>query len=179
MIYFDQAASSFPKPSEVTEAMVKTMKEIGANPGRGGHALAREAATIIQQTREKATELVGCSNPKQAPFYQNATVALNQALKGLTGQEGDHIITTSAEHNSVRRPLEYLKQTHGVNVPYIPWTDNKQLLIETVRQGIRPQKKLMAITHASNATAESLPPQTLPMMAQAHPIVTVLDVPQK
>src|SRR5690625_7958517 len=95
MIYFDQAASSFPKPSEVTEAMMKAMKEIGANPGRGGHALAREAAAIIQQTREKAAELFGCSNPKKALFYQNATVALNQALKGLTWQEGDHIITTS------------------------------------------------------------------------------------
>ncbi|HLR40952.1 MAG TPA: aminotransferase class V-fold PLP-dependent enzyme [Virgibacillus sp.] len=175
MIYFDQAASSFPKPSEVTEAMVKTMKEIGANPGRGGHALAREAATIIQQTREKAAELFGCSNPKKALFYQNATVALNQALKGLTWQEGDHIITTSAEHNSVRRPLEYLKQTYGVNVSYIPWTDNKQLFIETVRQEIRPETKLMAITHASNVTGEVLPLQTLTMLAKEHHILTVVD----
>lgn len=175
MIYFDQAASSFPKPPEVTEAMIKAMNEIGANPGRGGHAMAREAAAIIQQTREKAAELFGCSDPKKVLFYQNATVALNQALKGMTWEKGDHIITTSAEHNSVRRPLEYLKQTHGVVVSYIPWIEDEPLLIENVKQTIRPETKLMAVTHASNVTGIVLPLHALMVLAKKHEIITLVD----
>lgn len=175
MIYFDQAASSFPKPPEVTEAMIKAMEEIGANPGRGGHGLAREAAAVINRTREKAAQLFGCSNPKKALFYQNATIALNQALKGMSWQEGDHIITTSVEHNSIRRPLEYLKNTYGVHVSYIPWNEREGQFLDAVKQEIKPTTKLMAITHASNVTGSILPLNKLMILAQESNIVTLVD----
>lgn len=178
MIYFDQAASSFPKPAEVSEAMIRVVNEVGANPGRGGHALAREAAGIIQQTREKAAQLFGCSDPKRAIFQPNATAALNQALQGLTWQKGDHIITTSVEHNSVRRPLEYLQDTHGVQVSYVPWQENAAEFVEKVTQEIDEKTKLLAITHASNVTGSILPMEDLTALARKHQVLTLVDASQ-
>lgn len=178
MIYFDQAASSFPKPLEVTEAIIKVMKEVGANPGRSGHALAREASGIIQQTREKAAQLFGCSDPKKALFYSNATVALNQALKGLNWQEGDHIITTSVEHNSVRRPLQYLQDTYGVDVSYVPWEESKEQFLEKVAGEISRETKLMVITHASNVTGSVLPLEQLTQLAKERQLLTLVDASQ-
>src|SRR5699024_2252276 len=178
MIYFDQAASSFPKPSEVTDAVVKALNEIGANPGRGGHALARKAANIIQQTREKASNLFGCSNPKRALFYPNATVALNQAIKGLTWQKGDHIITTSVEHNSIRRPLENVKHTYDLSVSYIPWRENREQFLELVKKEIRSETKLIAITHASNVTGSILPLDDITNIAKEQNLITLVDASQ-
>src|SRR5699024_8159212 len=104
MIYVDQAAASLPKPEEVTDAMVHVMSTTAANPGRGGHKLAREAANIVADTRERAAQIFGCSNPNHVIFFSNAPVALNQATKGIDWDEGDQVITTSIEHNSMRTP---------------------------------------------------------------------------
>ncbi|MGP4107811.1 aminotransferase class V-fold PLP-dependent enzyme [Virgibacillus sp. L01] len=178
MIYFDQAASSFPKPVEVGEAMVYTLNEIGANPGRGGHELARKASNIIQDTRERAARIFGCSDPKKAIFYQNATSALNQAVKGLPWNQGDHIITTTFEHNSIRRPLENLKQTYGVEVSYVNWDENDGLLIERVSQTIKSNTKLIVITHASNVTGSVLPIEKVTKIALKYDVITLVDASQ-
>ncbi|MGY0694153.1 aminotransferase class V-fold PLP-dependent enzyme [Virgibacillus sp. FSP13] len=178
MIYFDQAASSFPKPPEVAEAMVRVMNECGANPGRGGHALARQAATYIDQTRMKAASLFGCSDPKKALFYQNATVALNQAIKGLRWRKGDHIISTSFEHNSIRRPLEYIKNKYGVHVTYLEWRGNETDFIHDVAKAIQPETKLIAMTHASNVTGTLMPLTDVMELAQQNSILTLVDASQ-
>ncbi|PAV28484.1 cysteine desulfurase [Virgibacillus profundi] len=178
MIYFDQAASSFPKPPEVSEAMVNFMNNIGANPGRGGHSPAREAAIIINKTREKAAELFGCSDPKKALFYSNATIALNQAIKGLTWQKGDHIIATSFEHNSIRRPLEFLKKKYGVEVSFIQWNDDSDHFIDAVRKEIRNETKLIAMTHASNVTGAILPIDQIMKIAKSNNVLTLIDASQ-
>src|SRR5699024_9691169 len=133
MIYFDQAASSFPKPYEVTDSMMEVMKGYSANPGRGGHTLARKASSVIQQTREKASAVFGLSDPKRALFYANATIALNQAIKGLSWNQGDHVIATSFEHNSIRRPLEYIKENFAVEVTYIPYHGDDPRFIQDVQ----------------------------------------------
>ncbi|WP_188455407.1 aminotransferase class V-fold PLP-dependent enzyme [Virgibacillus oceani] len=178
MIYFDQAASSFPKPPKVTEKMIEVMNNVGANPGRGGHALARKAAEIVHMTRNKASELFGCSNPKRALFYPNATVALNQAIKGLTWHEGDHIIATSFEHNSIRRPLEYLKQKYGVTVSYIQWNGDEKKFIRTINNFIQPRTKLIAMTHASNVTGDLIPINGVTMLAKEKKILSLVDASQ-
>lgn len=178
MIYFDQAASSFPKPAKVIEAVTKVMYENGANPGRGGHELARNANLLINQTREKAAALFGCTDPKKALFYQNATIALNQALKGLVWEKGDHIIATSVEHNSMRRPLEYLKQAYGVHVSYIHWDDDQVAFVTAVNEAITPKTKLIAMTHASNVTGSILPVEAILKRAKQAGLLTLLDASQ-
>lgn len=178
MIYFDQAATSFPKPPEVIEKMVKVLTEMTANPGRSGHRLARKANQIIEDARERAADLFGCTDPKKCLFFPNATVAINQAIKGLPWQAGDHVITTSLEHNSIRRPLEYLKKTQQINISYIDWQGEEAIFIQSVKDAIREETKLIAMTHASNVTGDVLPLQAVLDLAYEHDIFTLVDASQ-
>ncbi|SEP58680.1 cysteine desulfurase family protein [Virgibacillus subterraneus] len=178
MIYFDQAASSFPKPVEVGEAMIFALNEVGANPGRGGHQFARKASEIIQETRERAARIFGCSDPKKAIFHQNATSALNQAIKGLPWREGDHIIATRFEHNSIRRPLENLKRTYGVEVSYINWDEDDRSFIEHIKKSINSNTKLITMTHASNVTGLLLPIEEIAGIASSQNVLTLVDASQ-
>lgn len=175
MIYFDQAASSFTKPPEVGEAMIHALNECGANPGRGSHKLARDAAAIIQETRERASRIFGCTNPKKALFFQNATVALNQAIKGFPLDTGDHVIATTFEHNSIRRPLEYLKRQKGITVTYINWKENIAQFMNDVENAITSNTKLVAMTHASNLTGAILPIEEVTKLAHQYSIITLID----
>ncbi|WP_163969281.1 aminotransferase class V-fold PLP-dependent enzyme [Oceanobacillus halotolerans] len=177
MIYFDNAASSFPKPPSVSQEMVRAVNEIGANPGRGSHTLAREAANIILHAREKAAKLFGCTNPKQALFYSNATVAINQAIKGLSWERGDHIITTSFEHNSIRRPTAFLAKQYNVDITHIEWKGDQQLFVNEVLHAIRPSTKLVAMTHASNVTGAIIPIEEVIkyVRQQNEQIITLID----
>ncbi|RYG73381.1 aminotransferase class V-fold PLP-dependent enzyme [Lentibacillus lipolyticus] len=178
MIYFDQAASSYPKPPEVGKAMVHALNDVGANPGRGSHQLAREAAQIISGTREKAARLFGCSDPKKALFFSNATAALNQAIKGFTWAAGDHVIATTLEHNSIRRPLEHLKRKYGVEVTYIHWNGRTSAFEQQIRQSIRPETRLLAMTHASNVTGSVLPVENAAAIVGEHAIPVLVDASQ-
>lgn len=175
MIYFDQAASSFPKPPEVTDAMLYVMTHNGANPGRGAHKLARQANDIITKTREKVAKWCGCHSPKHIIFYNNATTALNQAIKGQQWNSQDHVITTTFEHNSVRRPLEYIKNTHNIDITYIDASNNEQDIIELVNQAIKKETKCLIMTHASNVTGDILPLEKLTKIAKEHNLLTIVD----
>ncbi|WP_430789554.1 aminotransferase class V-fold PLP-dependent enzyme [Virgibacillus flavescens] len=180
MIYFDQAASSHPKPTSVAEAMVYAVNSVGANPGRGSHALAREASKIIQETRVKIAELFGGSNPSKVLFYQNATIGLNQAIKGLSWDKGDHVIASSYEHNSIRRPLEYISEKCGVSITYIdvPEKEEDDQFIQAVQDAIKPNTRLIAMTHASNVTGRILPIADVSKLAKRNSINTILDASQ-
>lgn len=175
MIYFDQAASSFPKPPEVTEAMLYVLSNNGANPGRGAHRLARQASEIVNGAREKISKWCGCENPRHVLFFNNATTALNQAIKGQKWNAGDHVITTSFEHNSVRRPLEYISKTYGVDVSYIDAFNDVQALVERVELAITKETKYIIMTHASNVTGDVLPLEELTKLAKKHQITTIVD----
>lgn len=157
MIYFDQAASSFPKPPEVALAMVEAVNEYGANPGRSGHQLARKAALIIEETRNKLAELFQAEKADHIIFSQNATTALNQAIFGLAYEKGDHIITTSFEHNSIRRPLEKLAREEGVIITYLEPDENGSYQLEHLKASITEKTKLVAVTHGSNVTGAIFP----------------------
>jgi cysteine desulfurase family protein len=178
MIYFDQAASSFPKPPEVAEAMFKAVNETAANPGRGSHRLGREAAQIVNQTREKAAQLFGCSDPGKVIFSNNATVALNQAIKGHKWKDGDHIITTSFEHNAIRRPLTYLEENYGVLTTYIDWHQDDHKMEDKLKKAINPKTKLIVMTHASNVTGMLLPLEKIMRIAKQYGITTLVDASQ-
>lgn len=178
MIYFDQAASSFPKPPEVGEAMVHAVNDIGANPGRGSHRLANKAADIVAETRETAARLFGINNPKKALFFSNATAALNQAIKGLSWSRNNHVIATNFEHNSIRRPLEYIKSQYGVNVTYLSWNNEAEDFIKQVEQSITDKTKLIAMTHASNVTGSVIPIKKIAAVAKRNNIPILIDASQ-
>src|SRR5690554_6115172 len=146
MIYFDQAASSFPKPPEVAKAMSEAVNEYGANPGRSGHALARKAASTIEETRKKVAELFQAKKADHVIFSQNATSALNNAIFGLNYESGDHIITTSFEHNSIRRPLERLAKEQGINISYLKPDENGEYTTAILEEAITEKTRLVAVT---------------------------------
>lgn len=175
MIYLDNAASSWPKPPEVNESMMRVLRDYGANPGRSGHEMAVQAGAIIYETRKRLAQLFGVHNPDDIAFTQNATEALNLGLKGFL-QPGDHVITTSFEHNSVRRPLEYLRK-QGVEITYLhPGTDVP--LPTEVAAAIKPNTKLLVVTHASNLTGIVFPIAEYGRVAAKHNIKFMVDASQ-
>lgn len=178
MIYLDQAASSFPKPDQVIEAMIESMTSYGANPGRGAHQLAEKANQVINETRSLAAKLFGCSNPKKCLFFQNATIALNQAIQGLKWNKGDHIITSSLEHNALRRPLHYLATTYGVDVSNVEWRGSNTTFLNDVTKKINKNTKLIAMSHSSNVTGTILPIEEIMKLAKTNRIVTLIDASQ-
>lgn len=156
MIYLDHAASSWPKPPAVVRAMEEAVREYGANPGRGSHAMAVRASRTLFQARKNLARLFGIKNPNDIIFTLNTTMALNMAIKGYAG-DGDHIICTAIEHNSVRRPLEYLKTKRGIEITYVA-TDRQGFLdIDQLAAAFQSNTRLVVCTHSSNLLGTILP----------------------
>ncbi|TVX99957.1 aminotransferase class V-fold PLP-dependent enzyme [Cohnella terricola] len=149
IIYLDNAATSWPKPPAVLEAMERSMKESAANPGRGSHAMAVKASRVLFETRKRLARLFGAKNPNDIAFALNTTHALNLAIQGLL-KPGDHVVATTLEHNSVRRPLEALKRRFGIDVTYVSADARGILNIEEIDAAIMGKTRLLAVTHSSN-----------------------------
>ncbi|MGB9617200.1 MAG: aminotransferase class V-fold PLP-dependent enzyme [Desulfomonilaceae bacterium] len=149
VIYMDNAATSFPKPPQVVDAMVRFMTEVGANPGRSRHALSRAASHAAETARELLAVLFHIPDPKRIIFTLNATESLNTVLFGFL-KPGDHVIMSQMEHNSVIRPLRYLEAEGIVTVSVAPCDRMGMLDPEDVRRLLRKETALVAINHASN-----------------------------
>ncbi|MDQ0339287.1 cysteine desulfurase family protein [Caldalkalibacillus uzonensis] len=178
MIYLDQAASSWPKPDGVAEAMLEAVQHYGANPGRGGHQLAVRAAHTISQTRSRLAKLFGIKDPQHIIFFHNATAALNQAIKGFEWAKGDHVLATAFEHNAVRRPLAYIRERHGVKVTYIQPDHNGRVNLDQVAGALTPYTKLIVATHMSNVTGAILPIREIGQLAREKQIPFLVDASQ-
>jgi cysteine desulfurase family protein len=148
-IYLDNAATSFPKPPQVMEAMVRFMTEIGANPGRAGHQKAVEAGRIIENARKSLATLFNIADPNRIVFTLNVTEALNTVISGFLNP-GDHVITTSMEHNSVLRPLRYLEAEGIIHLTIAACDLRGRLDPETLPPLIQESTALMILNHASN-----------------------------
>jgi cysteine desulfurase / selenocysteine lyase len=155
MIYLDHAATSWPKPREVIEAMADFLEQAGGNPGRAGHRLAIEAGRIVYDMRETLAEFFNASDPLRIIFTTNATHAINLCLYGIL-RPGDHVITSSMEHNAVMRPLRDL-ESKGIHLSVIPCNKNGSMDPDAVAQAMRPSTRMVAVTHASNVTGTILP----------------------
>ncbi|MFC0471567.1 aminotransferase class V-fold PLP-dependent enzyme [Halalkalibacter kiskunsagensis] len=178
MIYFDHAASSYPKPKKVAEAMYEAVSTFSANPGRGGHKLAEQAKEAIDSTRKKLAHTFGAPGGKHVWFYQNATMALNQALFGYPFEEGDHVIATMFEHNSVIRPLEKLIFEKKINVTYIEPNEKGLLTVEQFEEALTDRTKMIAVSHASNVTGAVVPIREVSNVVKKKDIVVLLDASQ-
>jgi cysteine desulfurase family protein len=176
IVYFDNAATSWPKPAGMIEAMGHYSEMIGGSPGRSGHQRSLDAGRIILETREALAKLFGSNDSLRIAFTKNATEALNIALLGLL-QSGDHVITSSMEHNSVMRPLRFL-ETQGVQISVVPCSDDGRLNPEDVRAVIQPRTRLLVVAHASNVTGTIQPIAELGRIARDHGFLFCVDAAQ-
>lgn len=176
MIYLDNAATSWPKPPSVATAMTHYMAEIGANPGRSGHRLAVAAARTVYDAREAVADLFHAPDPLHVVFGANATEALNLALNGLL-RPGDHVVTGSMEHNSVMRPLRALERG-GVQVTVVRCSPEGVLDPASMAAAVRPNTRLIALTHASNVTGTLLPVAEAGRIARQHDVLLLVDAAQ-
>ncbi len=156
-IYLDNAATSFPKPPSVTEAMVRFAEDLGASPGRGSYRESLSAAKILTRCRERLTRLFDADDPTGVAFTLNATDALNQAIKGIVRPllrvgRTVHAVSTDVDHNSILRPLNALR-ADGLEWTCVPCDPRTGLVDpEDVRRAMRPDTALVALGHASNVT---------------------------
>lgn len=176
VIYLDNAATSFPKPEEVYEAMLHHMKHFGANPGRSGHKMALEASRSIYRTRELLGELFHINNVMQIIFVSNATEALNLGIKGVL-KSGDHVITSSMEHNSILRPIKTLEKI-GVENTIIQCNKDGSICPEDIKKAIKSNTKLVVLTHASNVTGTIMPIVEIGKITKEAGILFLVDAAQ-
>ncbi|TEU17519.1 MAG: aminotransferase class V-fold PLP-dependent enzyme [Anaerolineales bacterium] len=176
MIYFDNAATSWPKPPGVTEAMVRFMEEVGANPGRSGHRLSVEAGRIVYEAREAVAELFNVEDPLRIVFGYNVTEGLNLALRGIL-QPGDHVITSSMEHNSVMRPLRALER-EGVELTVVACSAEGFLDPAHVEAAIRPNTVMVVLNHGSNVVGSLLPVAEVGRICRQHDLLLLMDTAQ-
>jgi len=177
IIYFDNAATSFPKPKAVIESVVDCMTNNGGNPGRSGHRLSIAAGTIIFEARQAVAALFGIANPMHCIFCANATEALNLAILGLY-HPGDHVITTSMEHNSVIRPLKYLESTGKITLSIARCTPENGLTPEKLKQLITPATSMVVVNHASNVTGTVQPLRKIGAVCRKKNICFLVDASQ-
>ncbi|WP_332634381.1 aminotransferase class V-fold PLP-dependent enzyme [Halalkalibacter flavus] len=178
MIYFDHAASSYPKPEQVAIAMHEAVASYSANPGRGGHKLAEQARGVIEQARKKIATMFNAPNKKHVWFYQNATMALNQAILGFPFQEGDHVVATMFEHNSIIRPLEKLASEKGITITYVEPNEDGVIAVEEFIKACTGKTRMFAISHASNVTGAVVSISEVSKIAKEREIVVLLDASQ-
>ncbi len=157
MIYFDNAASSFPKPPSVIYNVNRWIRQNGANPGRSGHKPSIEAAQAVFETRLAVSKMFGIEDCENVAFVPNATYGLNILIQGLL-DEGDHVITTVFEHNSVLRPLFYMQKTKRISIDVCDvdlYDDDKT--VNNIIEKIKGNTKLVVCTQCSNVCGKVMP----------------------
>jgi len=177
MIYLDNAATSWPKPESVYQAMDKFMREDAGNPGRGGHSLAVAAERAIDDARVLVARLINAPEPERIIFTFNCTDALNLGLKGLL-KPGDHVITSRIGHNSLARPLTKL-EGQGVRITrLLPSNEAGLLSAADIEGAIEEDTKLVVVTHASNVTGVVQPVEEYGAVVRKHGRVLMVDAAQ-
>lgn len=173
MIYLDNGATSFPKPLSVRQNVDISLKKFSANPGRSGHSLSLRAAKEIFECRKRLKELFNVNSEEEIIFTENCTMALNTVIFGLLG-EGDHVLISSMEHNSVTRPLESLKDK-GVTYSTFDYSYDDNETVDNVRNLIKPETKLVICTHASNVFGFRFPIERICALCHAYGILFCVD----
>ena len=175
-IYLDNAATSYPKPEEVYQAVLHAMRDIGASPGRGGYRRSLEASRIVFQAREIVARMFSVQDSSRVIFTHNATGALNLALHGSLAA-GDHVITTSMEHNSLLRPLHALSQ-RGVAVSIVAAGSDGVVNPGDIRRKLRPETRMIAVSHISNVCGAIQPIDQIALISREAGTLFLVDAAQ-
>lgn len=173
-IYLDNAATTYPKPPEVYSSVLNYMMNIGANPGRGGSSSTLEASRIVYKTREAIASFFNFDKPENVIFTSNITLSLNILIKGIV-KKGWHVITTSMEHNSVLRPLSSLNKKGFIELDIVPCSNEGLINIETLKNKIKSNTKLVILSHSSNIIGTIQPIEEIGKICKKHNIYFILD----
>ncbi len=174
-VYFDNAATTWPKPEAVYRFMDGFFRSHGVNPGRAGHAMAVEAEAMIVQTRRLLAQFFGfAGDPDRVVFTQNATDSLNTALYGLI-QPGDHLVITRLEHNSVLRPANHLERDLGVSVTRVRRDGAGYVDPEDIRRAITPKTRAVVVNHGSNVLGSLQDLEAIGRIVRETPALLVID----
>jgi cysteine desulfurase/selenocysteine lyase len=176
MIYLDNAATSWPKPPEVLKAMVDVLERAGGNPGRSGHQLSIEAARVMYDAREDIARFFNSGDPTRIIFTSNATHAINIVLKGLL-KPGEHVVTSSMEHNAVMRPLRRLEEW-GLILDVVPCASDGSLDVKDIATAVDLNTRLVVINHASNVAGTILPIAEVASIAHRAGALLLVDAAQ-
>ena len=174
MIYFDNAATTGKKPTEVIRAVDGALRELSANPGRSGHNASLKTADAVYSVREKTAEFFGASGAENVVFTLNCTHSINCVIKGVL-KKGEHAVTSSLEHNSVMRPL--IKEEIPFDTAYVSLADDSLTLREFERK-IRPNTRLVISTGASNVLGKTLPIAEIGALCRERGVLFAVDAAQ-
>jgi cysteine desulfurase/selenocysteine lyase len=179
LIYFDNAATSWPKPESVYQFMLDFYRTTGVNPGRSGTDLGAEAGALLDQLRKRLTRFFGGDEdaPERLCFGYNATDALNLIIPGLLSA-GDHVVTTNLEHNSVIRPINHLVRDGGVKATFVSFDSMGFVSPDDIAAAIRPTTRLVIVNHGSNVIGTLQPIKEIGRICREHEVPFALDTTQ-
>lgn len=177
IVYFDNAATSHPKPESVYRAVDHFLREVGASPGRSGHRLGLSAGRVVLEARERLARLFNVGDSSRIILTVNCTEALNLAIKGLL-RPGDHVVTSSVEHNSVMRPLRRLQAEGVIALSVVACSGEGWLDPADVKEHLKPTTRLVVLTHASNVVGTIQPVEEIGSLTRARGIRFLVDAAQ-
>ncbi|PQO27364.1 aminotransferase class V-fold PLP-dependent enzyme [Blastopirellula marina] len=176
-IYLDNAATSWPKPASVVEAVQHHLTELGACAGRSGYREANEVERLIGDTRKQIAYLFGTHSQEHVIFGYNGTDMLNLGLHGYL-KRGDHVITTTVEHNSILRPLSTMQKTLEIELTHVAAGEDGRVSVESIENAIQGNTRLIAITHVSNVTGAIQPIEAIYQVAKNRGVRMLVDAAQ-
>jgi len=179
MIYLDNAATSFPKPAPVAEAIGDFLAHLAVNPGRGGFDLSLEGGLLVDKVRSRLDRFFNnpAADADRAIFTANATDALNLAIQGVC-RPGDHVVATVMDHNSVLRPLTMMQNAGIITFDLAPCDQNGQVDPAAVEALIGPSTRLVVMTHASNVCGAVQPAAEVGALCRKRGVLFLLDAAQ-
>lgn len=176
-VYLDNSSTSYPKPDEVYNSVLHFMKDIGANPGRGGYENALQSDRIIYSCRNSIAKLFNFNKIENIIFTQNITMSLNILIKSIV-KDGWHVITSSMDHNSVLRPLSSLKNSGKIELDIIQCSETGLIEIQAFKALIKKNTKLVIISHASNVIGTIQPLEEIGRICKQNGIYLIIDTAQ-
>jgi cysteine desulfurase family protein len=176
-IYLDNAATSWPKPEAVYAAVDRYHRELGAPAGRSAYREAGEVSRLIENARSGVAQVLGVDDPRRIVFCFNGTDALNTAIHGAL-RDGDHVVTSDAEHNSVLRPLAHLAAQGRITVTHVPCDAAGRIKPVDVRSALAPETRLVALAHVLNVTGTIQPLDEVGRFVRSHGALFLVDAAQ-
>lgn len=173
-VYLDNSSTSFPKPKIVADSIYNYLTNIGGNPGRSNHESALKSNRILYSARENIANFFNYDKIENVIFTSGITASLNILLNGIIAP-GDHVITSSMEHNSVIRPLQNLKESRNVEIEIVQGDIDGIIDASKISKSIKSNTKLVIITHASNVTGSIQPLKEIGQICKDKNIFFIID----